>query len=249
MNDADPMPVRGAVPLYHQIFLALREEILTGSRPFGSRLPTEEELAANAGVSRITARRALAELAETNLVERRRRLGTHVVHRSPARPIEASLEQAMDTLLTYGRRTAVRLLERAVVPARAPLAEALGVVEGTSLLRAVRLRSLDGQPISHLVSHVPLDLAGAMSEAALERTPMLELLEQAGARIGGATQTITAALADAPLAAALEIAIGAAVLRVTRTVFDAEERPIQHVQAQFRPDLYQIRLDLHSARG
>ena len=56
-----------ATPLYHQIFMQLREEITSGSRAFGSRMPTEEELSENFGVSRITARRALAELADTQL--------------------------------------------------------------------------------------------------------------------------------------------------------------------------------------
>jgi DNA-binding GntR family transcriptional regulator len=35
---------------------------------------------------------------------------------------------------------------------------------------------------------------------------------------------------------------------VNRTVFDTAHRPVQYVLAQFRPDLYQIKLDLHSAR-
>ena len=37
------------------------------------------------------------------------------------------------------------------------------------------------------------------------------------------------------------------ILRVSRTVSDTNRRPVQHVVAQFRPDLYQIKLDLHSA--
>lgn len=237
-----------AIPLYHQIFVQLREEITNGTRAFGSRMPTEEELSRNFGVSRITARRALDELADTHLVERRRRVGTHVIYQSPARPIEGSLEQALESLVTYGRNTQVRILELEMIKASQLIGDALELPVNTPVLRVARVRVLEGQPISHLVSHVPGDLAGAMSRAALKATPMLSLLEQAGVQIGAATQTISASLADGTLAHLLEVDIGSPILRVNRTVFDTAHRPVQHVLAQFRPDRYQIKLDLHSAR-
>jgi GntR family transcriptional regulator len=108
-----------AVPLYHQIFLQLREEITSGERAFGSRMPTEQELSASFGVSRITARRALDELAENHLVERKRRVGTHVIFRSPATPIQGNIDQALESLLNFGRATQVKLLDVAGLSARA----------------------------------------------------------------------------------------------------------------------------------
>uniref|UniRef100_UPI0035641A24 GntR family transcriptional regulator n=1 Tax=Sneathiella sp. TaxID=1964365 RepID=UPI0035641A24 len=94
-NDGKAGVDRGqAVPLYHQIFLQLREEITSGERAFGSRLPTEQELTKEYEVSRITARRALEELADHQFVERKRRVGTHVIFRAPARPIHGNIEQA-----------------------------------------------------------------------------------------------------------------------------------------------------------
>ncbi len=200
-----------AVPLYHQIFLQLREEITSGERAFGSRMPTEQELAASFGVSRITARRALAELAETQLVARKRRVGTTVIFQSPARPIEGSIDQAIESLLTFGRSTQVKLIELDEAPARAPVSDALGVKPGTPLIRVVRVRWLDGEPLGHLISYVPADLAGHITRAGLRTTPILALIEQAGVKIGGATQTISATLADAALAAALTVEIGAPI--------------------------------------
>lgn len=248
-KDNSPVDRLQATPLYHQIFLQLREEIYGGSRGFGSRMPTEEELSDQFGVSRITARRALAELAETGLVERKRRIGTHVIYQSPAKPIEGSIEQAIESLITFGRRTQVRILELETIAARAPVTEALHIALGTPVLRVARVRWLDDQPLSHLVSYVPADLAGAMNRNSLKNTPMLALLEQEGVRIGAATQTISASLADAALANLLAVEIGSPILRVNRTVMDIDKRPVQHVLAQFRPDRYQIKLDLHSAHA
>lgn len=237
-----------AVPLYHQIFLQLREEITSGERAYGSRMPTEQELSAQFGVSRITARRALDELAENQLVERRRRVGTHVIFRSPAKPLQGNIEQALDSLLNFGRATQVKLLEVGKVPARPPIDEALGVSIGTPVLRVVRVRWLDGQPLGHFVSFIPSDIGKRMTKAKLRTTPMLTLIEEAGVQIGSAYQTISATLADGTLSASLNVDIGSPVLRVSRTVLDVNNRPVQHILAQFRPDRYQIRLDLSSPK-
>lgn len=235
-----------AVPLYHQIFLQLREEITSGERAYGSRMPTEQELSVQFGVSRITARRALDELAENQLVERRRRVGTHVIFRPPAKPLQGNIEQALESLLNFGRATQVRLLEVGEVAARPPIDEALELPGGSPVLRVVRVRWLDGQPLGHFVSWIPADIGKRMTRSKLKSTPMLTLIEQAGVQIGSANQTISATLADATVSASLNVDIGSPILRVSRTVLDVDKRPVQHILAQFRPDRYQIRLDLSS---
>jgi len=235
-----------AVPLYHQIFLQLKEEITSGERSFGSRLPTEKELSAQFGVSRITARRALDELAETHLVERRRRVGTHVIFQSPAKPLQASIGQALDTLRTFGQSTQVKKLEVRKVPAPALVAETLGIQPGVIIVKVTRDRWLDGMPLGHYVSYVPEDVGVHLTRAKLQSTPLLTLIEKAGVRIGAAQQTISATIADATLAASLHIEIGSPILRVSRTVRDVRGRPVQHILAQFRSDRYQINIDLQS---
>jgi GntR family transcriptional regulator len=238
-----------AVPLYHQIFLQLREEITSGQRAFGSRMPTEQELSAQFGVSRITARRALDELADNHLVARKRRVGTTVVFKSPAKPLHGNIDQAIESLLNFGRATQVKLLEIETVPARPPIDEAMKLVPLTPVVRIVRVRWLDDAPLGHFVSYIPVDLAAGMTRASLKSTPMLVLLREAGVQIGAAHQTISATLADATLSAALQVEIGSPILRVTRTMIDASGRPVQHILAQFRPDRYQIRLDLDTPQA
>lgn len=235
-----------AAPLYHQIFLQLREEITGGQRALGSRMPTEQELALQYSVSRITARRALDELAQNGLVERKRRVGTTVIFTPPVAPIEGSMDRALEGLLNFGRSTQVRLLELETIPAPAPIAEALAVPVGSPVVRVVRVRLLDGRPLGHFVSFIPAGLGVKLTRSALRSTPMLSLIEQAGIQVGAANQTISATLADLTLSSTLDVDIGSPILRVSRTVFDADQRPVQHLLAQFRPDRYQIKLDLSS---
>src|SRR5258708_14342927 len=78
-------------PLYHQIYILLREQIMSGTYGDDALLPTEFSLARTYGVSRITAKRALDELKAEGLVERRRGRGTSVAKRVESRPVHANL--------------------------------------------------------------------------------------------------------------------------------------------------------------
>src|SRR5206468_9293137 len=64
--------------LYKQIRLDIERRILTGEWPPGHRIPFEHELMARYRCSRMTVSKALSELAQAELIERRRRAGTFV---------------------------------------------------------------------------------------------------------------------------------------------------------------------------
>ncbi|MEM7566948.1 MAG: GntR family transcriptional regulator [Pseudomonadota bacterium] len=235
------------------VYLQLRDDILSGRRAAGSTLPSEPKLAEALGVGRVTLRRALERLADEGLIERRAGSGTRVC--GPARgrdaqAIKADVVTLMPQLEEMDRRTSARLLSFAYVEAPAPIAAGLGLDEGASVQRAVRVRSFDaaggadGAPFSHLTTHVPAELARAYSEADLATTPLFRLLERGGARIAGATQTVSAALATPQVAEALDVEPGAPLIALTRIVRDAAGRGVEHLQALYRPDRYRFEMTL-----
>jgi GntR family transcriptional regulator len=77
---ATPVNRRSPLPAWAQVERDLRAMIDQGLE-IGSQLPTENELAAIYGVSRITIRQALAALADHGYVERRQGTGTFVADR------------------------------------------------------------------------------------------------------------------------------------------------------------------------
>lgn len=233
-----------AVPLYHQIYLQLRDEILSGQRPFHSALPTEQELSEIYSVSRITARRVLTELAQQDFVERKRRLGTRVIFQSPTKPIEANIDQAVDSLLAFGRRTTVNVIEVATGSPPPAVASALKVGANEQVVRAVRIRSLEGSPLGYIVSYVPAALHDIITAKTLAKAPILKILEEAGHKAEHAEQTISAMQADGVISQALGIEARAALLRITRTSYDATKTPFLLTFAHYRADKFTIRLDL-----
>jgi GntR family transcriptional regulator len=239
-----------AVPLYHQIYLQLRDEILSGERPYGSALPTEQELSEMFDVSRITARRVLTELAQQNFVERKRRLGTRVIFESPAKPMEANIDQAVDSLLAFGRRTAVTVIEVAKELPTPTVASALRIDSTDEVVRAVRVRKMGDTPLGYIVSYVPAALVDVVTAKALARAPILKVLEEGGYRAAQAEQTISAMQADATISQALDIEARAALLRISRTVYDRNHVPFLLTFAHYRADKFTIRLDLqHPGTG
>jgi GntR family transcriptional regulator len=241
---------KAAVPLYHQIYLQLRDEILSGERPCGSSLPTEQELSEKFDVSRITARRVLTELAQQHFVERKRRLGTRVIFKSPAKPMEANIDQAVDSLLDFGRRTSVTVIEVALEKPAPTVATALDIGPDDEVVRAIRVRSIDGAPLGYIVSYVPAALAEIITVKTLSRIPILKALEEGGYKAEQAEQTISAIQADATISQALDIEPRAALLRISRTVYDRRHKPFLLTFAHYRADKFTVRLDLqHPGAG
>src|SRR5437667_4476710 len=77
-TDRDKLQPAEKPTLYKQIRFDIERRILTGEWPPGHRIPFEHELMVRYGCSRMTVNKALSELAQADLIERRRRAGTFV---------------------------------------------------------------------------------------------------------------------------------------------------------------------------
>lgn len=227
-----------------QVYLVLRDRILSGAAAYGTRLATENELADIHGVSRVTVRRALGELERERLIERRRSVGTRVIYRPSPAPMTADISGVLANLADMGRRTAVKLLAFDYVPAEGAVAEALGAPADHLLQRSVRVRSVDGLPFSYLTTHVPESVSVTFSEQELATRPLLDLIERAGVKVGHARQRISAVLAGPEAAAALDLHSGSPLIELVRVVYDRDGRGVEHLHALYRPDRYAFEIDL-----
>jgi GntR family transcriptional regulator len=227
-----------------QVYLVLRDRIVSGIFARGTRLPNENELAVAHEVSRVTIRRALGELERERLIERRRRTGTHVIFEHSAAPIVGDITGMLASLSDMGRRTNAKLLSFEYVPAEGPIADALGVSRPSLVQRAVRVRSVDGAPFSFLTTHVPEWLGATFTRQDMAQRPLLELIERAGVKVSRASQRIGAGLAVPEVAAALQINVGSPLLELIRVVYDQKGRAVEHLHALYRPDRYSVAIEL-----
>lgn len=237
------------VPMYHQIYLVLREQLAEGRFRPEEPLPSEFELAAHFGVSRVTLRGALEKLQQEHLIVRQRGRGTFPLRIARPAPLTGDLSGLLDNLVAVGERTTVQVLEHEPALPPTDIARAFGVDAADLLFRTVRVRSLRGAPVGHLTTYVRPELGSVLSRRDLEAQPMLTLIEQAGTRVARATQTITARLADGEVARALAVDLGAALIALARTVHDADGRVVQMLRGLYRPDRYQLAMQLARTRS
>ena len=237
------------LPKYHQIYLVLREQLADGR--FADGLPGELRLVQQFGVARVTVRKALERLAADGLIERKPGRGTIARAAPPAdtTPRPASLNGLLENIVNMGLQTQVTVVSCEFLEASAAVSRQLALPLGTPVQKAVRVRATAEGPLSYITTHVPADLAAGFGSAELAKTPILLLLEDSGVHIGRATQAVSARLADAEVAAHLGIDVGSALLAVSRLVFDIDERPVQWLRGLYRPDRYQLDMQLSRVGG
>jgi GntR family transcriptional regulator len=230
---------------YHRIYLLLKDAIERGQFEPGVCLPGELALSQKHQVSRITVRRAMAALAEEGLVARRVGVGTVVAPpKTEISQITADVSNLLPNFVRMSNESSIRLLEFAYRQASPAIAAKLKLAARERVQYSVRVRSMQGNPFSYLVTHVPESIAQTYNEAELSNTSLFVLLERGGVKVDHATQTISAVLATEEMADALGVSVGAPLIALQRVVFDVDGRGVEHLDAFYRPDRYRIQVDL-----
>jgi GntR family transcriptional regulator len=239
-------------PLYHQIFSFFRDRILTGAFDSGAVFPSESQIEFALKVSRITARRALEELAARGLIIRTQGKHSIVALYRPSTRLVAGVEGMIENNRRMGDSTTVELLAHEQIPASAEVAAKLKVKHKAAVLWTVRVRRLNDVPFSYAVTHLPAFVSRQVHAEQMSTRPLIDLLESAGILIARAEQVISAVQATPEVARALHVEPGTALLLSERIVYDRFERPVELICVQYRPDCYQYGVELKrttSARG
>lgn len=136
----------GSTPLHEQVRSLLMREIDAGTYAEGERLPSEPELCERFGVSRITVRRAVADLEGLGLVHRQQGRGTFV---APRREVVGTMTVGgfADKVVGDGVKSR-RIMRAEIIPAEEKHARRLGVPVGDPVFHLVRVFALDSTPLS-----------------------------------------------------------------------------------------------------
>lgn len=239
---AQDLDSHNSAPLYKQIYTLLRSRIETGVFAFNSKLPAEETLAVELGVSRITVKRAMNELAASGFVKRFRGRGTIVSYSNRTPPVLGNFSTSMEHLRRLGFETEIELKFLDIVPVNIDVATELGIQPGTEVQYVERVRHLENAPFSHICNYTPLEVASKIDDAEIAYRPFTELLAGAGHEVVSAEQTIQARSVSGAVAQALMLAEGAAVLTIRRILRDVNKKAIQFTISNYRADRYQYHM-------
>lgn len=246
LTDAAAPPLNRApgTSLHRQLFVVLRDEIVRGVYSAAGLLPKEEALCERFGVSRITVRRALADLAVQGLVERRHGRGTFVLQdRLPQARAQPSLS-LIDSLRQTATDTQVRVLRVEQTEAPPDVAALLALAPGEKAMHALRLRSMDGTPVMLTDAWVPARLGKRITAALLRKQALYEILLAQGLKFGRVIQEITAEVSDPARAELLQMEVGAPLLKIVRVMHDLDARPVLYITVVMTPERSRVLMDI-----
>jgi GntR family transcriptional regulator len=226
-------------PLYLQVQQTLKEMIEDVEFGPGEQIPSERELSDMLGVSRMTVRRAVENLIQMGLLERRSTSGTYVRQPQVIRHVGSGYSIGLTQLLTEeGAKAGAELLEFEHARAARKVAGYLQLRVGELVVKIRRLRLVNGLPFCIETSYIPAalvpglepsDLVGDVSFYTLLKNRYgFDMIKSEG------TVNISRCLQEE--AALLDLAVGDPVLFMRAVVCDANDRRVEYLKSVNHPD-------------
>ncbi|WP_426408450.1 GntR family transcriptional regulator [Bradyrhizobium ganzhouense] len=229
--------------LHRQLFVILRDQILRGLYPPGTAIPNEEALGSEFDVSRITVRRAVADLESSGFLHKRHGRGTFVSDRLPLARPSATLS-LLDSLRKSATETQAEVLGVETAAPPADIARQLDLVDGMAAVHAVRLRRRQATPVMVTEAWVPEAIGHGITRRELQKHALYEILIAQGIRFGRVVQEISAVAANPFYGKLLNTELAAPLVKVTRLLYDVKRRPVQHLTIHISPERSRLLMDV-----
>ncbi len=225
-------PTRSASPRYIEIAAELRERIFDSQLAPHTLLPSEREMSEQFGVSRMTARQALALLEREGHVYRWPPRGTFVAEPRVRFHIGSFSEEAS----RMGRHAAAELLwAKATTDATAAQA-ALGLGDDGAVHVFRRLRLMEDEPIALETTYFPADLTPGILETPVVGSLWQVLREQFGLRLERSEAVLESIVLDEDSCSRLRVRAASSGILLTRTTYDDRGRCVEYARDVYRAD-------------
>jgi len=227
---------QSVVPLYYQIQQRLSEQIRSGELKPGELVPSEQEIAATLGVSRMTARQALKSLCSRGLTFSQRGKGTFVSRMK----LEKNFRQLLsfsEEMKDRGSRPRSKVLAFKRILPDEDVAEALHLSPEEEVFLLRRVRMADSASLCIEATHLPTRMCPDLLEN-FEPSESLyrALAERYGLQIHMADEVAEASVATVAEAKLLRVRRKSPVFRFTRTAYLHNGEPVEFVKSTYRGD-------------
>ena len=227
---------------YERIAAALREDVLDGKLEPGDQIPSEQELAQQFGVSRMTARHAVTQVVREGLVYRVQGKGAFVAQRKIVRDLK-SLAGFFEDMRERGLQPGSRVLEVTKRAAKQAECRELATGPGEPVVEVKRLRSVDDEAVGYQVLVVPVDRVPDLTEFDFRRQSFYAHLRQVGLGLRHARQRMEA-VDDPTIAKLIGSPENVPFFVLHRVSYAAGDVPVESLTSYFRADRYSYEVEL-----
>ena len=220
------------IPLYIQFKELLLTKIESGEWQPEHKLPSERSLCDKYGISRITVREAIKELARDGLIESVPGKGSFVKHKSVA-------EFKPTTSFTVGTQMqnkvpSSRLISQEIIYASFGLVRELEIPLNSKVLMIHRVRFANDAPRVIQKAFIPLSYCEALLDYDFEKESLYRVLESSCQLIPVKVKnSFEARLAEEAEVEMLNLVPPAAVLVTRQTSYLANGRPIEYSRSVY----------------
>ncbi len=225
------------VPKYYKIYEELLRQIREGKYQENDLFPSDTELVKKFNVSRGTVREAVKLLLQQGYLVREQGKGTFVTYKK--------IQQDPDRLIGFTElmrqhnlKPSAKIIEKTVSNPPAHISHVMQLADDKKVVRIVRLRFGDNQPLIIERSYFDYDLFEPIYSMDLENNSIYELLYNfTETRLGKATQCIEAISAAQQEQQLLDVEIGTPLLLIKRLIHTKEDDQIfQYSEDVYRSD-------------
>ncbi|KVW97550.1 phosphonate metabolism transcriptional regulator PhnF [Thiobacillus denitrificans] len=228
--------------LYAQIARQLEQEVATAYGP-GDCLPAEGLLAVRFGVNRHTLRRAIDELVESGLLERRHGRGVFVLDSQIDYQIGAGT-RFTENLAALGLQPENRILCLQTLAATERVAQRLALNVGDRVFWIETLRTAADRPLCVISHFIPAERFAGLDTRYTGESLHRFLTATYGCPLRRTESLVTAVLPQGDDAKLLGMPQNRPVLRVKSVnVDDRDGSPVEYAITRFRADRIQLRIN------
>ena len=223
------------IPLYRQLMDLILVDISSGKLKPNQKIPTEEEFSRLYSISRMTVRKALAQLVEEGILSKKQGKGTYV--REPKMVEDLEEANSFTNLCRRngkkpGGRTLIFDLEE---PSDRDIKE-LRLIQGEKVIHIQRLRTADDEPVMLENLYFPGHLKAIMTEN-LEDSSLYQILQDKyGLRDEDYQIEIETSECNPYESSLLGIKSGSVLLLVREIIYDQYGSPLHRTKSLLRGD-------------
>lgn len=230
-------------PKYYQLEEILREIIAASGE--GHPIPSESELCRIYSMSRTTVRKAIDDLAREGLLYRVQGKGTFVAPLKVRVLFTQRRVGFYEDMSTRGIQVRTRVLEQEVIEASKRVVDELQLDEGEKIIKLVRIRNIDDDPILISTTFLPYRLFPGLESEDLTSVSLYHVMcDKYGFSIGYGTRWVEAQPCSDDDAVHLQIEPTTPLLVVTDVMYDTEGHPLEYGIARQRGDRTQVEISV-----
>lgn len=231
---------QSVIPIYYQLFKYFEKRIRSGDFKPGDALPTEMEIAERFGISRMTVRRAIGELANLGMVYTQKGKGTFVA-RPKLDKVVFNLDNFYDEVRQKGLDCQTKLLEARIVKADALTAKRLQIEVNTRCLYFRFVITANGEPLAYETKYTVYAKQRPILESELKDSSLSRLAAVHSNSIPASSKKVLmASKTTEEESKILGVGCNTPVILVVQTIYDQDKKPIAWGKTIYRGDRYKL---------